>query len=78
MDAAGRGRCRRDNLEVTEGAFDWRALQHAVVGQILLGDQPVIGGHIASDQSGGLAGIKAVGPFVTNTRQCARQVGLLK
>ena len=65
MDAAGRGRCRRDNLEVTEGAFDWRALQHAV-------------GHVAGDQCGGLAGIKAVGPFVTNTRQCARQVGLLK
>ena len=78
MNAAGGGRCCRDNLEVAEGASDWRALQHAVVGQILFGDESVVSRHVAGDQCGGLAGIKAVGAFVTNTRQRARQIGLLK
>ena len=78
MNTAGRGRCRRDNLEVAEGASDWRALQHAVIGQILLGDQPIIGRHVTGNQSGALAGIKAVSSFVADTRQRARQVGLLE
>ena len=64
--------------KVAEGASDWRALQHAVIGQILLGDQPIIGRHVAGNQSGGLAGIKAVSAFVANTRQRARQIGLLE
>ena len=78
MNAAGGGRCRRDNLEVAEGASDRRALQHAVVGQILFSDQSVIGRHVAGDQCGGLARIKAIGPFVANTRQGACQIRLLK
>ena len=78
MKAAGGGRRCGDNLEVAEGAPHGRALQHAVVGQILLGDQSIVGGHVASDQCSGLAGIKAVGTFVANARQRARQIGLLK
>ena len=71
MNAAGRGRCRRDDLEIAKGATDRWALQYAVVGQILFGDEPVVSRHVAGDQYGGLAGIKAVGAFVANTRQGA-------
>ena len=49
MKAAGGGRRCGDNLEVAEGAPDGRALQHAVFGKVLLGDQPVIRRHVAGD-----------------------------
>ena len=78
MNAAGRGRCRRDNLEIAKGASHWWALEHAVAGKILSGDQPIVGRHVAGNEFGGFACVKTVSPFVTDTRQGARQIRLLK